>query len=185
MKKLSRIASIVALCFLVWLTTTAILAQQRGKAVPPKPVDSMLRTRDIRANLSKKGANQAQPAEPVIAMSHLDDFDLTIDGDQVQVSAKVSMSDRRPGISYIWRLRAMDLQGHTVGDLWYDQQIFQVTKDEVATPTFRDSTRLPAGASRVQITLYEFPTGTDLATLTDEKRSPAFPVARGVKKLTN
>ena len=101
----------------------------------------------------------------------------------VVVSAQAFMADRRRAIPFVWRLSLLDADNKTLDSTLYDQQIFMMEEDGEMEPTFNEAFNLVPGAVAVQLSLFSFPEGTDMAVLKDPQRSAGYKVVQGVRPL--
>jgi len=179
-KILLKVLVVGVVSCMTWLMTSSIIARQAIRTSPIQSVKS-LQVTDVIA------PGKLPPPLPVklgvsgaFAEAYLRSSKVSVEGGMATVDAHVSMADRRQGMAYIWRLRAVDnlerpLNGHV-----YDQQIFSMEVNGQKEVTFHDILEVPQGTYRVELVLHEFRQGTGLAFLDDDKMARAAEMIRVV-----
>ena len=187
MKKiLSRGVALGCACLVTWFVTRSLMAQVRGKravgtaAIAPsypiagKTAVTLPAGTPPPAQVQLPPGLTALPAEPTIFEMRLTGYRQTLVGNQLRVETSVDITDRRPGMSYVWVLTASP-GGGPVGEpigpptikRVYDHQMFDVAATGQGSPTFSETIELPSGRHFVQVALYVFRKGEDLSFLDD------------------
>ena len=99
----------------------------------------------------------AQPGPDVVRATALTQLDVAAVGRQVTVSGEAQVYDTVPGSRYIWLLRIYrhDRQKTLLKEHHYLDQAVALPEGDVSmSPDFNDVIELPAGAYRVELTLY-------------------------------
>ncbi len=102
----------------------------------------------------------AQPRPDVVRAANFTEMNVAVAGRRVAVSGEVQIYDTVPGLRYIWLLRIYrhDKAKTLLKEHHYlDQAIVMPDGDVNMTPAFDDMIELPAGAYRVELTLYAVP----------------------------
>jgi hypothetical protein len=188
MKIFLKVVVFAFISFATWVVTSALLSAQQ------KPSKS--RSREIqvqsapRSFESIRALNNPAPAiqgkmgaSGALAEAHIRSNLITIADGFATVKAHVSLFDKRPGMSYIWRLRVVDNQENPLTGRVYDQQIFSVEVNGEKEVDFEDVIAVPPGYHRVELVLYEKAPLNDLSFLDDDKVAKGYESIRIVKLL--
>jgi hypothetical protein len=191
MKVLSKLVVFTLVCCLTWMATSAIVTQQKKRKpvvqagqeskvniAGPALTDSIKILKDSpRIVPMKLGASSA------IAEAYLRSNKFTIEDNVASADVHVSLSDKRPGMFYVWRLRIVDSQEKPLAGKVYDQQLFSVDENGLKEVDFQDSIAVPPNAYRIELVLYEKAPWNDLSFLDNDLLAKSYERMRAVKLL--
>lgn len=180
-------------CFFTWVATTALIAQQPAKRMIGVKSASKADTSptSVSSNLVKSKFDPKLTRPPIklgvsgaLAEAHLRSSNISVEDGMAIVAAHVSIADKRPGVSYVWRLRVVDPNQNPMAGQLYDQQMFTVGANGQREVDFADTVQVPPGARRVELVLYQKAPNSDLSFLDNDETAQGQETIRIVKLLT-
>ncbi len=124
-------------------------------------------------------------ATDAVASTSIHDMQISTLQGSAMINAIARMTDSRPGIIYVWRLRNISLDNKVVWKTLYADQLFTMEADGQMEPTFQEVIEVPAGESKIELTLYALPKGTNLGVLDDEEAARSYMAAMACKPAFN
>ena len=184
MKIASRVFVACIASYLTWLTTASIMARPAAPRSAPDQTETRVKT-----TVSKDGAAPAKPIalgkSRAIAEAHLRSSKVNIADGSATVDAHVSMLDKRPGVTYVWRLRAVNSAEQPLNGQVYDKQIFAMEANGQKEVDFHEVMAVPQGTYRIELVLYEMAPGMGMDFLNDDKAALGREMIRVVHLPTN
>jgi hypothetical protein len=175
-------------CVATWAVTSSLMEQRQAKAMPAP--DRPSRNPEALSEKSVKATGHPSPqamlgTSGALAEVHLRSHAIEVADGWATASAHVSIADKRPGMSYIWRFRVVDSGNAPLSGFVYDQQMFSVEANGEKEVDFKDVIAVPPGSRRVELVLYRKAPSEDLSFLDNDDAARARQVIRAVKLLTN
>jgi len=154
--KLSMLAALAAFTFFV---TSSVLA--RGKQRRPRRAN----TDNVPGApaMGKMGITPGEYTPPPVgldtsfASGAMHSIKVDTAAKFVHIVASASIRDTRPGISYVWAVRALHPKtGKVLFEKRYDNQMFTIPPEQQMHPTFEDTIELPLEAGPYRVELVAF-----------------------------
>lgn len=167
------------------LSSVVLVTWQITKSLTAKPMlTSAPFTHSLDSRAPTLPAGVKKIPLPILAKMSFDAFSVNILDGQAIISGAVSMSDLRPKVSFVWRLRILGPGRNVLASHIYSDQIFAMGTDGHRKPKFNEVIDLPKGKSRVELSLFELDTGSDLAFFQDESAVDGHLVLRNFRDVT-